>query len=615
MDHFALNSSQYHYHDVLAHRQKIFHLALENNRIDPLVWPVDTWHLGLIFLAVLFIPRLDSYSLHRSQHWGPSRAYKHSRWIIIGLIYGLVIYGSVDVMLRCRTVGLASGYGIGLMSVWGLVWSAVLLVYNDVGTDFKRLERRTRTEVEKKTGKDTKAREEGDGDGNEDGDVYRVKGAVNRAANGIGENVAASSVKNSSTDTTTSSMNKLSMRRRDVKPSSDVIEVGREPIVNRVGSQADGQFPLPDCVLVWQGYPHRSFWHSLEWTTDLCTSFRGPGWYWPTQTHPHVEYADGHSGIAMASEESKRSLRHNALRDFVIFYLLTDVVSLVVKIDPYFCGLASIDEPLLLSPIAGPVNIIFSSSIIVRIYRLLVSMFGILSVLCLIFSLCPLFFAVLLPMCRWDRFIQAPIQEPILYPSYWGSFTANVLDKGLAGWWGGFWHQLFRKGISEPSSVLIAKLALDPKSQKANVVQLMMAFTISGFIHTAGSYTSYYPVARSPFSPFVFFVLQGVGIIAERLIFNALGIAKFTKYWPWFVRRTGTLIYVLVWLYLTGPFQTDDFAKSGVWLVEPIPVSILRGLGLGGGLDGSWWCWHGPWVLWWGGRPDISWWRKGFAIV
>ncbi|TKA71366.1 hypothetical protein B0A49_04375 [Cryomyces minteri] len=38
--------------------------------------------------------------------------------------------------------------------------------------------------------------------------------------------------------------------------------------------------------------------------------------------------------------------------------------------------------------------------------------------------------------------------------------------------------------------------------------------------------------------------------------------------------------FVHVWFYYTSPLLVDDFAKGGIWLFEPIPISPLRGLGI-----------------------------------
>jgi hypothetical protein len=66
------------------------------------------------------------------------------------------------------------------------------------------------------------------------------------------------------------------------------------------------------------------------------------------------------------------------------------------------------------------------------------------------------------------------------------------------------------------------------------------------------------------------------------------------------------VLFAAGWLALTGPLLVDDFARCGVWLFEPVPVSLVRGL-----TGQGWWCWGGRWVGWWQGR---YWWETGIAI-
>jgi len=62
-------------------------------------------------------------------------------------------------------------------------------------------------------------------------------------------------------------------------------------------------------------------------------------------------------------------------------------------------------------------------------------------------------------------------------------------------------------------------------------------------------------------------------------------------------------------LYFTAPLLVDDFARGGIWLFEPVPFSLFRGLGLGSEGDG-WWCCGGGLVEW---RSGEGWWDTGIA--
>jgi hypothetical protein len=104
--------------------------------------------------------------------------------------------------------------------------------------------------------------------------------------------------------------------------------------------------------------------------------------------------------------------------------------------------------------------------------------------------------------------------------------------------------------------------------------------------------------------------LQPLGIGLQMAFTALLDNVGLKKRLPGWIGGLGNFLYVHVWFYWTAPILTDDFARGGVWLFEPIPVSILRGLGLGLGGEG-WWCWKGKLVGWYTGE---RWWQSGIAF-
>jgi hypothetical protein len=230
----------------------------------------------------------------------------------------------------------------------------------------------------------------------------------------------------------------------------------------------------------------------------------------------------------------------------------------------------------------------------------------------------PLFFTVVLPaMVDTTKLTKAPLLEPWMYPPQWYPLTTSVLHSGLGGLWGKFWHQMFRFGITEPSRILIKKFQLKKEGITARLLQLTIAFTLSGSIHAASSYTTTSVNPTYPISgPFSFFLAQGAGILAQTSLVQLLHKDyPSTKSFPRFVRQGTNLMFVLTHLYFTGPLLANDFARSGLWLFEPIPISIFRGLGFGpGGKDEGWWAWYqdgSTWFRWWTGH---RWWDTGLAI-
>lgn len=171
---------------------------------------------------------------------------------------------------------------------------------------------------------------------------------------------------------------------------------------------------------------------------------------------------------------------------------------------------------------------------------------------------------------------------------------------------------MFRAGISRPvaptsSYSLLRTFNLAPRSRRARFLQLIVAFTLTGSIHALAAYTSFPPNPANPPRPVMgsglFFVLQALGIVVQTAAAEGLR----SKTWPGWIRGVGNWMFVVGWLYWTGPMLTGDFARCGVWLFEPLPVSLCRGL-----LGQGWWHWGGRWAgLVWEGAP---WYRRGIAI-
>jgi Membrane bound O-acyl transferase family len=532
------------YGDFLTRREHAFRSALRNGEIQPFVLPRDIMPTVILILTVLLLPNLS---------------FKHQRWMSFSSFVLLVFY-SASVMQRCRSIGMGNGYGIGLMSVWSIVWSAVLLVYNDPKVTFKRVERRDAIEH------------------CEDSSRTIDSVVANRTFNS-------------------------NPRKRKTDTAGGRIWDGRkddEPQERKNPSRY---------LLVWQAYPQDIF-HRLDWVMDLCMSFRGPGWNWHIQTLSSAPYPSPTSPALSLS--SRKPFTRRAIRDFILWYIVLDAIKTAVTHDPYFWGLASISSPA--TNVAYLPSWISRSPPLSKIYRLLLSLAGMFSALSFIFTLSPLTYAILVPFFKLDQLTRSPLLEPLLYPPFWGSFVHSVLDRGLAGWWGSWWHQLFRVGMSEPSRVLVEQFGLNARSLKAKCVRLVIAFGISGIIHAGGRSTTFSPEARPLFGSFLFFIFQAFGIVAEQVVFDTLGISKTLLICPGSLKRAGTLIYLMIWFYISAPWFIDDIATGGVWLFEPVPISIFRGLGLGAeGL--GWWCWHGEWATWWSGLNGTPWWRKGIAIL
>jgi hypothetical protein len=365
----------------------------------------------------------------------------------------------------------------------------------------------------------------------------------------------------------------------------------------------------------WQSYPLTPFIERLDWVLDVFCNFRGAGWSWRTSSIPPPPKAiqeevrrnsprpPKHSNAVRPGQprvySSRRELLIANAKTFAVGYLVLDALKTVMMHDPYFWGI--MDRP----PPSWLPHILANSSFFLSGYRSTLSMLGVQWALQTIFSMGPLFFSGLLgPSVLGAR------AEPWMYPETWGPFSI-VFDHGLAGWWSSWWHQTFRFAFEQPSKKLVGLLNLDPQSPVAKLLQLVIAFSLSGTLHACGSITTV-GETRPLRGPMAFFLLQALGVFLELTLCSTLRKSGVQRYVPKWAMDMFTFFYVHFWFYHTGPLLCDDFSRCGVWLFEPVPVSLFRAIGLGAEGDG-WWCWSGKAVNWYS-DPRGRWWKSGFAL-
>ncbi|GAB7347832.1 hypothetical protein MBLNU459_g5368t1 [Dothideomycetes sp. NU459] len=443
-----------------------------------------------------------------------------------------------------------------------------MLVFNDAQTDFRRIERRERWMDEQSTGKEHAA---------SDGKLR-----LEKQANGDGP-------------------------RKRTRDSSQHASSGDVGLTERP--------PQRRGTLAWQSYPSAPFLERLDWVSDIFCNFRGMGWNWRLATLPpppkHVQEelrsndgdspSDSNTHVSRSSGvrryHTTASLLRENLRVLIRNYIILDVLKTLVVHDPYFWT-GSYTRPPAYLPLA-----LQSSPAAAKCARLLISLAAVYTALQTVFALGPLFFVGLLgPGVLGAR------GEPWMYPDSFGSFRV-VFDKGLAGWWGAWWHQTFRHAFECAGACATRRLGWEQRSPRAKALQLVVAFVLSGCLHACGSYTQLgdtSPVA----GPFLFFVLQIFGIGAQMLWREGMRRTGLRDVCPWWLGWMANFAYTHVWFYYTAPLLCDDFAKGGIWLFEPVPISLLRGIGLGAKGD-SWFMWYGG-LLWW--HRGESWFDTGIAL-
>ncbi|KAF2866520.1 membrane bound O-acyl transferase family-domain-containing protein [Massariosphaeria phaeospora] len=526
------------HHDLLQHYYDKYERDIQSGDYQPFVYPWGTFG-ALIVIIYCLIP-------HHNRPW-----LKNARFLAFAWSAGFAAYS----IRYTRARGMASALGLGIISAWGVVWIAAIMVLNDAQTDFQRIERT-----------------EG---------VFGRKSAEERGKS-AGTNAHLE-------DDETEKNGSVTVHEEHLGPS-----------------KRHGEF-------AWQSYPLSPFIERLDWVLDVFCNFRGAGWsFRPSACPPPPKRVQEqvrrnsrdpprhsfrtHAGQTRIYTTRRELLRANT-KTFLAGYVIVDALKTFMNHDPYYWGLVDRAPPSYFP------SFMTSSPTRIHLYRLIVSQFAVAGALQTIFSLGPIFFSGILgPSVLGAR------GEPWLCSDNWGSYSV-VLDRGLAGWWSGWWHQTFRFAFEQPSVRLIDMLGMDRRSPLAKLLQLFVAFGLSGVVHACGSYTCAGDT-RPLMGPMRFFLLQACGIFTEVLLTQGLRKTGIQRLVPKWAMRTFTFIYVNVWFYYTAGLLVDDFAKGGVWLFEPIPISVVRGLGFGVKGDG-WWCWGGQIVSW---HRESRWWRSGVAV-
>lgn len=561
---------------LIQQYQVQFEADLKEGHISPFLYPQGS--LGVFILIIYLLIPQHHFSLIRYARIP---------------VFVFIICFQVFIIRTCRSMRWAIGFGIGILSAWAIVWSAALILFTDPQNNFRRIQSRSQP---KRPEEDHATKRTSLPINNS---LSEVTGRAGQYPNGKANGAYQPH--------DSWNGNQPWIRRTYESKNHGLNEVG-------VRSRVQDASPIRLGEYYWERYPLESFSERVRWVADLVSNFRGIGWNWqipgllgpPQDVQNHL---DGSKTVR--SERSaylrgsrgnrtyyiRASLLRRKLVTFLIFYILLDICKVVMMRDPYFWGRVNNPPPIYLP------QFLRDSAVLTRAYRLVLTLVAMELSLQAIFSMAPLFFVGVLG----PKYIKVR-GEPWMYPDFWGSFMM-VLEKGLAGWWGGWWHQTFRFAFGAPSRWIIERSGVNKRSQPAKILELIVAFTLSGFLHACGSYTQL-PLTHPLRGPFLFFSLQPFGIILQTVMERWLTRSGMSKHSPTALRWGANFLYVHIWFYFTAPLLTDDFSRGGLWLYEPVPISPLRGLGLGLKEEG-WWCWGGSTPRWHKGN---RWWKSGLAL-
>lgn len=565
--------------NLAAHHQQqyraAFQAALAAGDVKPLVIP---WS----FIGSFFLPLLYLSIPHTNRPW----LYR-MRWAVAAA----VVYLNSRLMQTTSAGNEAVAYATGLAAGWGTIWGLRLLIFTRPQWEATRVERRP--------------------------------------------------------------------RRRH----GSSLETEREKPVAMVAPDESVAASLPDNEYFWQPFPATApFLTRLGWTADLLTSYRGAGWNFAIPSIPHPP-APSPSSITTTTTTSPpnppapapvlvpvrldliplttrtgyarsptyASFLRSRLLVFTLAYLTIDLLTTFIRRDPYFVlgpdypshGSPPFPLPTHTIPLPLPLQ-----NHTLPLLRNLSALAGIIAGLHLYSALLQL--ALVFPLRR----VLGVRAELWQHPTLFGGFGASVLARGLAGFWGGWWHQTFRAGFVAGGRWFFLSLSGGRRHHAGGkkkggrgemVVEMLLAFLLSGLLHSAGGHTSVPRVtgvvSRRPETPVVFFALQAVGVGVQaavcwllRFVLARLSATAHTKpvAFPRWLRRAGNLVFTLAWLHLTGWGLIDDMGRAGIWLFEPVPVSPLRMMGFGAPGE-SWWRWEtGYYGFGW--YKGDTWWESGLRV-
>ncbi|KAK4619690.1 hypothetical protein CLAFUW4_11534 [Fulvia fulva] len=360
-----------------------------------------------------------------------------------------------------------------------------------------------------------------------------------------------------------------------------IVEAGGGEVDHKDGRIAKPKNRFPE--IKEQGYP-KDFLSRLQWVLPL------------TQERPLTSWKTGE-----ASHDAKvlspyiTQSRWTFIRSILVVLLpalaITMPLALQLKANDLFFSAAGqfLDMPLVAADNNTPTIVaILQHSLPRQLLRPLTLGLYLYSLMILLFLppfLLPVILTFLAPSGSTAHWSPHNWPQPHL-----GPFSA-VLDHGLRGLWGKWWHQQMRHAVSEPGRWLSAKLHLCKNGLPRYAMICCSAFLLSGLTH-AGLVPAelrwaelYQPwELRLRFA--AFFWIQPVGILAEATLVEPMlrrlsgSAANLFRYLAVRVMR---LCWVVLFMCLALTFLHDPFIELGYWKIWPpalLPAnaqSMLRG--------------------------------------
>lgn len=315
-------------------------------------------------------------------------------------------------------------------------------------------------------------------------------------------------------------------------------------------------------VEIWeQGYP-ADVAPRISWVLSLLLAFRFTNWKIGKATHDREQPYRGISRLEYLKKASIQILQSLILMDLAAAYIQTD---------PYFFKNISITTPFPPSTSSTPTALAILRHLPPWVVRMSALGAEICSAVNIMFILPALIgTAVNVLPDHWS---------PHTWPLIFGPFSV-IIENGLRGLWGSFWHQTTRHMASVPGRALNELAGISTSSTIGYVSLVTSAFLFTGILHTG-------LVPLQPLKPDFsaneirlymasFFWVQVIGVCIELLgarIFRSISMKL-----PSIVRGAMVLIWTAGWLGFTLPLLAIPFRGLGYWDTYPVPVSPTQGI-------------------------------------
>ncbi|MCJ1342066.1 hypothetical protein MMC31_000246 [Peltigera leucophlebia] len=344
-------------------------------------------------------------------------------------------------------------------------------------------------------------------------------------------------------------------------PRQDFKRVGLKKYSPPV-TQDSKKFKRATRVETWQQEYPADLAPRISWVLSLLLAFRFTNWKIGNATHDRKQPYRGISRLEYLKKASIQILQSLVLMDLAATYIQTD---------PYFFKNISITTPFSPSDSSTPTLL----AILRRLPPWVVRMSALGAQICSAVNI-----MFILPALIATAINVLPDHwSPHNWPLMFGPFSA-IIDNGLRGLWGSFWHQTTRHMASVPGRAL-NELAGIPTSSTTGYISLVTsAFLFTGILHAG--LVPLQPL-KTDFSTnelrlymASFFWVQVIGVYIELLgtrIFRPVSMKL-----PSILRDAMVLIWTAGWLGFTLPLLAVPFRGLGYWDAYPFPVSPTQGI-------------------------------------